>query len=142
MINSELVELNALLKRLLDPRTLSEPLGKPKSLVSSKRPRNKRKAKQPDAPTKPSYNPPMYGGSSNSNKDSTDEPMHKKRKLLPSARKQSDYIEPKQALEQLKEHISRENAKPGLRRSPRMPMATARYWNSMKAELRNPNQDK
>ena len=110
-----------------------------KSLVSSKRPRNKRKAKQPNAPTKPSYNPPMYGGNSNSNKDSTDESMHKKRKLLPSAKKQGTYVEPKQAPEQLKEHDSREKAKPGLRRSPRMPRATAKYWDSIKAELRNPN---
>ena len=33
------------------------------------------------------------------------------------------------------------NTGSGLRRSPRMPTATARYWNSIKAELRNPNQD-
>ena len=141
MVDSESAELNALLKRLWDPNTQSEPLDKPKSLVSSKRPRNKRKAKQPDAPTKPSYNPPMYGGSSNSNKDSTDEPMHKKRKLLPSAGKQSDYVAPKQAPEQIKEPVSRKDTKPGLRRSPRMPRATAKYWDSIKAELRNPNQD-
>ena len=80
---------------VLDPITQLQPLDKPKSLVSSKRPRNKRKAKQPNGPTKPSYNPHMYGGSSNSNKDSTDEPMHKKRKLPPSAGKQSDNVAPK-----------------------------------------------
>ena len=81
----ESAELNVLLKLVLDPSTQLQPLDKPKSLVSSKRPRNKRKAKQPNAPTKPSYNPPIYRGNTNSNKDSTDEPMHKKRKLLPSA---------------------------------------------------------
>ena len=90
--DSESAELNALLKLVLDPNTQSQPLDKPKSLVSSKMPRNKRKAKQPNTPTKPSYNPPMYGGNTNSNKDSTDEPMHKNRKLLPSARKQSSYV--------------------------------------------------
>ena len=68
-------------------------------------------------------------------------PMHKKRKLLPSARKQSIYVEPKQAPKQLKEQVSRKNTESGLRRSPRMPTATAKYWNSIKAELRNPNQD-
>ena len=83
----------------------------------------------------------MYGDSSNSNKDSTDEPMHKKRKLLPSAGKQSDYVAPKQAPEQIKELVSRKDAKPRLRRSPRMLRATAKYWNSIKAELRNPDQD-
>ena len=142
MVDPESAELSGLLKRLLDPSIQSEPLDKPKSLASSKRPRNKKKAKQPAEPTKSSYNPPMYGGKSNSNKDSTDEPMHKKRKLLPSAGKQSDYVAPKQAPEQIKEPVSRKDTKPGLRRSPRMPRATAKYWDSIKAELRNPNQDK
>ena len=53
-VDSESAELNALLKLVLDPNTQSQPLDKPKSLVSLKRPRNKRKAKQPNAPTKPS----------------------------------------------------------------------------------------
>ena len=93
------------------------------------------------APTKPSYNPPMYGGNSNSNKYSTVEPMHKKRKPLPSAGTKSDYVAPKQTSKQIKEPVLREDTKPGLRRSPRMPRATAKYWDSIKAELRNPNQD-
>ena len=59
MVDSESAELNALLKRLLDPSTQSEQLDKPNSPVLSKRPRNKRKAKQPNAPTKPCYNPPI-----------------------------------------------------------------------------------
>ena len=42
---SESAELNALLKLVLDPSTQSQPLDKPKTLVSSKRPRNKRNAK-------------------------------------------------------------------------------------------------
>ena len=54
LVDSELAEPNALLKMLLDPSTQSQPLDKPKSLVSSKRPRNKRKVKQPNALTKPS----------------------------------------------------------------------------------------
>ena len=141
LCDPESTGLNTLLKRLLDPNTQSEPLDKPKLLTASKRPRNKRKAKQPTAPAKPSYNPPMYGGNSNSNKDSTVEPMHKKRKLLPSAGTQSDYVAPKQAPKQIKELVPRGDTKPGLRRSPRMPRATAKYWDSIKAELRNPNQD-
>ena len=67
--------------------------------------------------------------------------MLKRRKLLPNARKQSIYVEPKQAPKQLKEQVSRKNAESGLRTSPRMLTATAKYWNSIKAELRNPNQD-
>ena len=73
----------------------------------------------------------MYGGNSNSNKDSTYEPMHKKRKLLPSAGTLSDYVAPKQAPEQIKETVSREDTKLGLRRSPKMPRATAKYWDSI-----------
>ena len=141
LCDPESTGLDTLLKRLMDPNTQPEPLDKPKSLTASKRPRNKRKLKQPNASAKLSYNPPMYGGKSNSNKDSTIEPMHKKRKTSPSAGTQSDYVAPKQAPKQIKEPISREETKPGLRRSPRMPRATAKYWDSIKAELRNPNQD-
>ena len=125
----------------MDPTTELEPLDKPKSLTASKRPRNKRKLNQANASAKPSYNPPMYGGRSNSNKYITVELMHKKRKMSPSAQNQSDYVAPKQAPKQIKEPISREETKPGLRRSPRMPRATAKYWESIKTELRNPNQD-
>ena len=50
--------------------------------------------------------------------------MRKKRKLLPSARKQSDYVKPKQAPKQLNKPVSRKNAETRLRRSPRMPTAT------------------
>ena len=84
----------------------------------------------------------MYGGNTNNNKDENNEPMHKKRKLLPSGREQNYYVKPKQAPKQLKEQVSRKNTESWLRRSPRMPTATAKYWNSIKAELRNPNQDK
>ena len=83
----------------------------------------------------------MYGGKTNNNKDNTAETMHKRRKTLPSAGTQSDYIAPKQAPKQIKEPISRKETKTGHRRSPRMPRATAKYWESIKAELRNPNQD-
>ena len=49
----------------------------------------------------------MYGENTNSNKDSTDEPMHNKGKLLLNAQKQNDYVEPKQAPKQLKEQVPR-----------------------------------
>ena len=55
----------------------------------------------------------MYRGNTNSNKDSTDEQENKKRKLLPSAQKQSDYVKPKLAPKQLKEQVSRKNAESG-----------------------------
>ena len=79
----------------MDPYTQPEPLDKAKLLTASKRPRNKRKLKQANASAKPSYNPPMYGGRSNSNKYITVELMHKKRKMSPSAGTQSDYVAPK-----------------------------------------------
>ena len=61
----------------MDPNTQPEPLDKPKLLTASKRPRNKRKLKQLSAPAKPSYNPPMYGGKPNNNKDNTVETLLK-----------------------------------------------------------------
>ena len=125
----------------MDPNTQPEPLDKPKSLTASKRPRNKRKLNQANASAKPSYNPPMYGGKSNINEDDTVETVHKRRKTLTNAGTQNDYMAPKQAPKQIKEPISRKETKTGHRRSPRMPRATAKYWESIKAELRNPNQD-
>ena len=100
----------------MDPNTQSEPLDKPKLLTASKRPRNKRKAKQPTVPAKPSYNPPMYGGNSNNNEDNTVETVHKRRKTSPSAGTQNDYIAPKQAPKQIKEPILRKETKTGHRR--------------------------
>ena len=56
---------------------------------------------------------------------------------------QNDYMAPKQAPapKQIKESISRKETKTGHRRSPRMTRATEKYWESIKVELRNPNQD-
>ena len=125
----------------MDPNTQSEPLEKQKLLTASKRPRNKRKLNQANASAKPSYNPPMYGGKPNNNEDNTVETVHKRRKTSPSAGTQNDYIAPKQAPKQIKEPILTKETKTGHRRSPRMPRATAKYWESIKAELRNPNQD-
>ena len=97
LCDQESTGLDTLLKRLMDPNTQPEPLDKPKLLTASKRPRNKRKLKQANALEKPSYNPPMYGERSNSNKNNTVEPNHKKRKTSPSAGTQSDFVAPKQA---------------------------------------------
>ena len=59
MCSSEPTELDTLLKKIMDPNTQSELLDKPKSLTTSKRPRNKRKLNQAKPPAKPSYNPPV-----------------------------------------------------------------------------------
>ena len=53
------MELDTLFKKIMDPNTQSELPDKPKSLTTSKRPRNKRKPTQAKPPVKPSYNPPI-----------------------------------------------------------------------------------
>ena len=83
----------------------------------------------------------MYGGKSNNNKDNTVKTVHKRRKVSESAGMQNDYMAPKQAPKQIKEPILRKETKTGHRRSPRIPRATAKYWESIKVELKNPNQD-
>ena len=83
----------------------------------------------------------MYGGKSNNNENNTVETVHKRRKTTINAGTQNKYIAPKQAPKQIKEPISKTENKTGHRRSPRMPRATAKYWKSIKGELRNPNQD-
>ena len=56
-------------------------------------------------------------------------------------RKMTIFIATKKAPKQIKEPISKTETKVIHRRSPRMPSATAKYWESIKAKLRNPNQD-
>ena len=64
MCTSELAGLDTLLQKIMDPNTQAELLKKPKSLKTSKRPRNKRKSTQEKLPLKPSYNPPIAERSS------------------------------------------------------------------------------
>ena len=83
MCNSESTGLDTLLKKIMDPNTQSELLDKPKSLTTSKRPRNKRKLNQANPPAKPSYNPPVAEKSSSNNENDTvakNKLVHKKRR--------------------------------------------------------------
>ena len=52
------------------------------------------------------------------------------------------YILPKQAPKHIKESNSNQEISTGYRRSPRVPKVTAKYLESIKAELRNPDEDK
>ena len=85
MCNPESTGLDTLLKKIMDPNTQPEPLDKSKSLIASKRPKNKRKLNQANASAKPSYNPPMYGGKSNNNENNTVKTVHKRRKTSMNA---------------------------------------------------------
>ena len=100
MCNSEPIELDTLLQKIMDPNTQSELLDKPKLLTTSKRPRNKRKPNQAKPPVKPSYNPPIAEKSSSNNKNDTvveNEPVHKRRKTKVDTSTQNKYISIKQA---------------------------------------------
>ena len=87
--------------------------------------------------TQPSY----VWRKSNNKENNTVKTVHKRRKTSINTGTQNEYIAPKQAPKQIKEPISKTETKTEHRRSPRMPRATAKYWGSIKAELRNPNQD-
>ena len=142
--SSEPIGLDTLLKKIIDSNTQSELLDKLKSLTTSKKPRNKRKLNQANPPAKPSYYPPVAEKSSGNNKNETvaeNKPVHKRRKTKVDTSTQNKYKLPKQAPKHIKEQTLNSNIKTGYRRSPRMPSTTAKYWESIKAELRNPNKD-
>ena len=50
--------LDALLQKIMDPHTQSEHLDKPKNLLASRRPKNKRKEKHSKSSEKPTYHLP------------------------------------------------------------------------------------
>ena len=144
MCNSEQTELDTLLQKIMDPNTQAELLEKPKSLVTSKRPRNKRKSTQSKPPVKPSYNPPVAERSSIENDNdpvATNEPATKRRKQNAKTNPKYRYKLPKQAPKHIKESNSNQEVNTGYRRSPRVPRVTAKYLESIKAELRNPDED-
>ena len=110
MCNPESTELDTLLKKIMDPNTQSELLDKPKSLTTSKRPRNKRKLNQANPPAKPSYYPPVAEKSSGNNENDTvaeNEPVHKRKKTKVDTCTQNKYVSPKQAPKHIKEQTSK-----------------------------------
>merc|ERR1712240_393965 len=56
---SEPTQIDLLLKNIINPDTQLQLLDKPKSLASSKRPRNKRSTAESRTNIKPSYKPPV-----------------------------------------------------------------------------------
>ena len=84
-------------------------------------------------------------GENSSNKENDTvgekEPVYKRRKTRIIASTQKIYISQKQAPKQIKEPVSNTETKTGHRKSPKMPRAPAKYWESIMAELRNPNED-
>ena len=113
-------------------------------LTTSKRPRNKRKLNQVKPPVKQSFNPPVAEKSSIDNENDSaaeNEPAPKRRKTNVSTNTQNKYISPKLAPKHFKEPDSNNEIKTGYRRSAKVPRGTTKYGESIKSELRNPNED-
>ena len=117
---------------------------KPKNLTTSKRPRNKRKATQSKPPEKPSYDPPVADEnpievSNNSLTNNKLEP--KRRKKDNDNNPRNKYHSPTQAPKDIKESDTNQGSTTEYRRSPRVPRLTTKYLESIKAELRNSDED-
>ena len=128
----------------MDPNTQSELLEKPKLLKTFKRPRNKIKTMQSKPSVKSSYNPPVAERSSiEDDKDpvANNEPTPKKRKTSVKTNPRNRYISPTQALKHIKESNSNQEISTEYRRSPRVTRVTAKYLESIKAKLRNSDED-
>ena len=144
MSSSELTELDTLLQKIMDPDTQSELLEKLKLLTTAKRQKNKRKSTQSKPLIKPSYNPPVAERSSiEDDKDpvANNEPTPKRRRRSVNTNPRSRYISPTSAPKHIKESNSNQEISTEYRRSSRVPRVTAKYLESIKAELRNSDED-
>ena len=119
----------------------SQLLERPKSSTASKRPRNKRTTTE-SKPAKPHYIPPA------SNKDTTvddtspppADPIHKGRKRHKNSNNRDIYPTPAKVPKNMKEPNESQQPNIGLRRSPRVRRVTAKCLESIKAELKDPDE--
>ena len=124
----------------MDPNTKSKHLEKPKNLATLKRPKNKRKEKQSKSPEKPIYHLPKVDDITAEQNESlpTDaEPESKRIKLYNKEILMHKYHSPKRAPNNLNETKQDQTDSVQYRRSPRVPRVTAKYLESIQAELRD-----
>ena len=98
--------LDALLQKIMDPHIQSQQLDTPKSLLTSKRPRNKKKDKNSKLTGKSTYQPPK--ADSAAAEQDTQLPAHiepelKRRKLDKKESPKDKYHSPKRAPKNMKE---------------------------------------
>ena len=148
--------IDLVLKKLMDTTMTPDPLDIPGSLANSKRPRNKRRVKETKGPSKPQYHIPKQIP-----KDSKQSKNHNKQREVEYEPKtnirkketKQQYHPPQQVSEELElpmeqvneanvENIEEgnnvpqvENTTNQLRRSRRLPKASAKYLESIRAEL-------
>ena len=116
---SEPTQLDSLLQNIINPDTQSQLLDKPKSLASSKRPKNKRSTAESKSNIKPSYKPPVTNGNS-MGIDSDSAPV---KNMTPKERKRhgdnstkNKYPSPAKVPKHIKEPDSNQYPITGLRR--------------------------
>ena len=144
----------------MDTTMTPDPLDVPGSFANSKRPRNKRKVKETKGPSKPQYHIPKQAPkdskqSKNHNKEKEveNEPKTNRQKKETKRSQEPQYHPPQQVPEELElpmeqvneangENIEERNNVPQventtnqLRRSRRLPRASAKYLESIRAEL-------
>ena len=124
----------------MDPNTKSEHLQKPKNLETLKRPKNKRKEKQSKSSEKPTYHLLKVDDITAEQNASlpTDAELESNQKRLDNKEiSRHKYHSPKQAPKNLKETKQDQTDSVQYRRLPRVPRVTAKYLESIQAELRD-----
>ena len=145
--------INLVIKKLMDTTMAPDPLDVPDSLANSKRPKNKRKVKETKGPSKPQYHIPIQNpqnpNQSKKQKEAEKEPETQKHKketkhqpYPPKQRSQKLMCHRKQSKEanientEAKENtLQTEDTTSQLRRSRRLPKASAKYLESIRAKL-------
>ena len=129
----------------MDPTIVPDPLNIPESIANSKRPRNKRKNKETKESSKPKYHPPrqeIKEAPSNQSQEEVviTEPNNKRQKKGKEKSSQQQYHPLQQISEELKlpiDQTEEEEITHQLRRSKRVPRVSAKYLESIKAELQD-----
>ena len=154
--------IDMVLKKLMDTTMTPDPLDVPDSFANSKRPRNKRKNKETKEPSKPQYHIPKQAPKEskrskdhNKEEDVEIKPKIKRQKRENKKSQEQQYHPPQQVPEELElpmeqvneadvENIEEsnnvsqvENTTNQLRRSRRLPRASAKYLESIRAELQD-----
>ena len=136
--------LDALLRKIMDPHIQSQQLDTPKSLSTSKRPRNKKKDKFLKSTGKSTYQPPKADSAAaeqDTQLPANIEPEPKRRKLDKKESPKDKYHSPKRAPKNIKDTRRDQPDNIQLRRSSRVPKVTTRYLDSIQAQLRDSDEE-
>ena len=112
-LQQESCTLDTLLQNIINPETQSQHIEKPKSLASSKRPRNKRNTMESKSHMKPSYKPPVTNSNTievDNDSITVDNTTPKRRKRNVDISTKNKYQSPAQAPKHIKESNSNQQS--------------------------------